>query len=133
MPLAVALLHHPIGTFASLLLAVIAALYATQSRRLLPLVTCMSAAVLALLAFLESPPSSTGLTWLGVALVLLHTEFLWPSFGMAAVLGVGGAAWGSYLLLAPLDPPARVPAALVGALLLLAAVARTMRLRTLPR
>ena len=133
MPLALALLHHPLGTYAALLLAVIAALYAVQSRRFLPSVACVSAAVLALLAFLELPPSPTGLTWLGVAVVLLHAEFLWPTFGIAAVLGAGSAAWGSYLLLAPLEPPARVPAALVGALLLLAATARTMRLRTLPR
>ena len=133
MPFAVALLCHPLGAYASLLLAVVAALYAAQSRRFLPATTCVSAAVLALLAFLQLPPSFAGLAWLGVAVALLHAEFLWPTFGAAAVLGVGSATWGSSLLLASLQPTARVAAALVGALLLLAAVARTMRLRTLPR
>jgi membrane-bound ClpP family serine protease len=133
MPFAVVLLCHPLAAYASLLLAVVAALYAAQSRRLLPAITCVSAAVLALLAFLQVPPSFAGLAWLGVAVVLLHAEFLWPTFGAAAVLGVGSGAWGSSLLLALLEPTARVAAALVGTLLLLAAVARTMRLRTLPR
>ena len=110
MRLASALLYYPLAAYLSLLLAVIAALYAAQV-----------------------PPSLTGLMWLGVAVVMLHAEFLWPTFGIAAVLGVGSATWGSYLLLTPLEPLVRVAAALVGALLLLAAVARTMRLRTLPR
>ena len=133
MRLAGALLYHPLAAYASLLLAVIAALYAAQSRRFVPAFTCVSAAVVALLAFLHVPPSLSGLMWLVVAVVLLHAEFLWPTFGIAAVLGVGSATWGSYLLLTSLEPLARVAAALVGALLLLAAVARTMRLRTLPR
>lgn len=133
MPFAAALLYHPLGAYASLLLAVIATLYAVQSRAFVPALTCVSATVLAVLAFLQVPPNLAGLPWLGVAVVLLHTEFLWPTFGAAAVLGVGSAVWASYLLLTPLDPPTRVAAALAGALLLLAAVARTMRLRTLPR
>jgi membrane-bound ClpP family serine protease len=133
MPFAVALLYHPVGTYASLLLAVVCALYAAQSRGLLPALASVATTLLALLAFLQTPPSLTGLSWLGGAVALLHVEFLWPTFGVAAVLGVGSAAWGSFLLLAPLEPPERVAAAVVGALLLLAAVARTMRLRTLPR
>jgi len=133
IPLAVALLYHPLATYASLLLAVVCALYAVQARGPVPAVTCAVATLLALLAFLQTPPSLSGLTWFAVAVVLLHAEFLWPTFGLAAVLGVGSAAWGSFLLLAPLETPARVAAAVVGALLVLAAIARTMRLRTLPR
>jgi hypothetical protein len=132
MPLAVALLCHPIGTFTALLAAIVAALYAAQSRRFLPAFTAVSAALLALLAFLQVPPSAAGLTWLFVGVALLHAEFLCPTFGVAGMLGFGSAAWGSCLLLAQLSPLARGAAALLGALLLLAAVARTMRLRTLP-
>jgi membrane-bound ClpP family serine protease len=133
MPFVVALLCQPLGAYAALLLAVIAALYAAQSHGFVAACACVSATLLTLLAFLEVPPSVAGLAWLGVAVALLHAEFLWPTFGTAAALGVGSAAWGSYLLLATLEPPARIAAALVGALLLLAVVARTMRLRTLPR
>ncbi len=132
MPFAVALLCHPIGTFAALLATIVAALYAAQSQRFLPSFTAVSAGLLTLLAFLQVPPSATGLALLCVGIVFLHAEFLWPTSGVAGVLGLGGAAWGSCLLLAAVPPVARGAAALLGALLLLAAVARTMRLRTLP-
>jgi hypothetical protein len=79
------------------------------------------------------PPSAGALAWLFSGVVLLHVEFLRPTFGFAGLLGVGAAAWGSCSLLAALGPFARGAAALLGALMLLAAVARTMRLRTLPR
>lgn len=133
MPLAVALLCHPVGTLTAFVAAIIFALYAAQSRRFLPAFTAVSAALLTLLAFLQVPPSAAGLTWLFVGVVLLHAEFLWPAFGLAGVLGIGTAAWGACLLLAPLAPVPRGAVALLAALLLLAAVARTMRLRTLPR
>lgn len=132
-PFAVAVLYHPLVTYASLLLAVVAGLYAAQSRRVVPGAACVTAISLALAGWVEATPSVAGLAWLGFAVVLLHAEFLWPTFGVTAVLGVGSAAWGSSLLLAPLMSAPRLSAALVGALLLLAAVARTMRLRTLPR
>jgi membrane-bound ClpP family serine protease len=132
MPLAVALLCHPLGTFTALVTAIVAALYAAQSRRFLPAFTATSAALLVLLAFLQVPPSAAGIIWLGAGVVLLHLEFLRPTFGAAGVLGVGSANFGSYLLLAPLAPIARGSVAFAAGLLLLAAVARTMRLRTLP-
>jgi membrane-bound ClpP family serine protease len=133
MPLAVVLLCHPLGTFAALVAAIVAALYAAQSRRFVPAFTALSAALLTLLAFLQVPPSAAGLAWLAIGVVLLHVEFLRPTVGAAAVLGVGATAWGSYLLLGPLAPVPRGGCALLGASLLLAAVARTMRLRTLPQ
>ena len=52
---------------------------------------------------------------------------------IAGLLGLSSAAWGSSLLLVALAPGARFALALAAALVLLAAVARTMRLRTLPR
>jgi membrane-bound ClpP family serine protease len=133
MPFAVALLCHPIGTFAALVAAIVATLYAAQSHRFLPTFTAVSAALLTLLAFLQVPPSVAGLAWLCAGVALLHGEFLWPTFGIAGLLGLGTAAWGSGLLLAPLTTLPRGAIALVGSLVLLAAVAHTMRLRTLPR
>ena len=133
MPFAVALLCHPLGTFAALVAAIAATLYAAQSHRFLPAFPAVSAVLLTALAFLQVPPSAAGLAWLFVGVVLLHAEFMWPTFGLAGALGFGAATWGSSLLLAQLAPVFRGAVALLGALLLLAAVARTMRLRTLPR
>jgi membrane-bound ClpP family serine protease len=87
---------------------------------------------LTLLAFLQVPPSVAGLAWLCVGVALLHAEFLWPTFGLAGAAGIGATVWGSALLLAPLPPLPRGAIALLGTLALLAAVARTARLRTLP-
>jgi membrane-bound ClpP family serine protease len=132
MPLAVALLCHPLGAFTALVAAIVGALYAAQSRRFLPAFTALSAALLALLAFLQIPPSAAGIASLGAGVALLHVEFLRPTFGVAGVLGIGTSGFGSYLLLAPLAEFARASVAFAAALILLAAVARTMRLRTLP-
>ena|SRR5688572_12555726 len=132
MPLAVALLCHPVGTLTALIAAIVFTLYAAQSHRLVTTFAAVSAALLTLLAFLQVPPSAAGLTWLVVGVALLHAEFFWPTFGVAGVLGLAAAAWGSCLLLAALAPAPRSGVALLAALVLLAAVARTMRLRTLP-
>jgi len=132
MPFAVALLCHPLGTLTALVAAIVFALYASQSRRLLPAFTAVSAGLLTLLAFLQVPPSAAGLAWLLVGVALLHAEFLWPTFGVAGVLGLGSTACGSCLLLPGLPPVYRGAAASLAAIMLLAAIARTMRLRTLP-
>lgn len=132
MPLAVALLCHPLGTLTALVATIVAALYAAQSRRFLPAFTAVSAGLLTVLAFLQVSPSAAGLAWLFVGVALLHAEFFWPTFGVAGLLGLGTAAWGSCLLLGALAPVPRGVVALLAALMLLAAVARTMRLRTLP-
>ena len=132
MPFAVALLCHPIGTLTALVAGIVFTLYAAQSRRFLPAFTAVSAGLLTILAFLQVPPSTAGLVWLGVGIALLHAEFFCPTFGLAGVLGLAVTACASWSLLAPLAPVPRGAAALLGAVLLLAAVARTMRLRTLP-
>ena len=132
MPFAVAVLNHPLGTFASLAAAVVAALYAAQSRRFLPMFAAAGFTMLTALAFLIAPPNAAGLAWLCFGVALLHAEFLWPTFGVAGLLGVGSTAWASWLLLAPLAPIPRAAVAAAAAVLLLGAVARTMRLRTLP-
>jgi len=132
MPFAVTLLCHPAGTFAALVAALVATLYAAQSHRFLPTFTAVSAALLTLLAFSQVPPSVAGLASLGIGVALLHAEFLWPTFGAAGLLGVGATAWGSWALLASLALVPRGALALLGAAVLIAAIARTMRLRTLP-
>jgi membrane-bound ClpP family serine protease len=130
---AVALLLHPLGAFGALMAAIVAGLYAAESRRALPALAATSAGFLALLAFLEVPPSAAGLCLLGAGLVLLHVEFLWATFGVAALLGICAATSSAWLLLDGLPSAARGGFALLGALALLAAVGHTMRRRTLPR
>jgi hypothetical protein len=115
------------------MIALVAGLHAAQSQRFVPAFTSASAAALAVLAFLQVAPSWQGLAWLAFAVVALHAEFLWPTYGVAGLLGVGAATWGSWMLLAALPGLARGGAALLGTLLLLTAVAHTMRLRTLER
>jgi hypothetical protein len=132
MPITVAMLCHPAGAFAALVTALVAALYAAQSRRFLPTFTAVSAGALALLAALQVPPSALALVTLCAGIALLHAEFLWPTFGGAGALGLGATTWGSWLLLGALAPAPRAGVALLGAATLVAAVARTMRLRTLP-
>ena len=132
MPFPVALLLHPAGSFVALMAAIATGLIAVQSHRFLPAFTASAAALLTLLAFLQVPPSSSALLFLGAGVALLHAEFLWPAYGSFGAFGIGAAWYGSWRLLAPLAPPGRAAIALVGVLLLLAVVARTMRLRTLP-
>jgi membrane-bound ClpP family serine protease len=122
-----------LGAFVSLVAAIVAALYAAQSHRFVPTFTAVAAGLLTLLAFLQVQPSIAGLAWLCAGIALLHAEFLWPTFGLAGLAGVGATAWGSSLLLAAVAPLPRGGVALLGAVTLLGAVARTMRLRTLPR
>jgi hypothetical protein len=132
MPLAVALLCHPLGSYTALLTGVVAALYAAQSRRFLPTFTAASAGLLAILAYLQVQPSLPGLVCLAAGVVLLHVEFLRPTFGSAGLLGTAAASYGSYLGLASLGAVVASAIAVLGAVILLAAVARTMRLWTLP-
>jgi membrane-bound serine protease (ClpP class) len=138
MPFAVALLCHPAGAYAVLITAIAGLLYASVTRTFLPAFTGVSAALLTLLAYLQVPPHALGLLLLGAGILLLHTEFLLPTFGLAGLLGVGVTGWASTLLLAPsaataMTGPLRLVVACAGTLVFLAVVARTMRLRTLPR
>ena len=131
MPLAVALLCHPVGAVMALVTAIVAALCAAQSHRFLPAFTALSAALLAVLAWLQIPLSPIGLLVLCAGVALLHAELLWPTFGAAGLLGLSATIWGCWSLLSALAPLSRAAAALLAAAILVAAVARTMRLRTL--
>ena len=96
MSFAVALLCHPVGTLTALVTGIVFALSAAQSRRFLPAFTAVSAGLLTILAFLQVPPSAAGLAWLAVGVALLHAEFFSATFGLAGVVGICAAAWGSF-------------------------------------
>lgn len=138
MPFAVALLHHPAGVYAFVVAAIVAWLYAALTRAFVPTLTGVAAGLLTVLGFVAVPPSYVALSLLGIGIVLLHAEYLFPTSGAAGVLGLAVTAWASALLLAPsgwpeLGTPTRVAAALTGTLVLFGAVTHTMRLRTLPK
>jgi len=138
MPFAIALLQHPVGAYGFLVVAISGFLYAALTRTFLPAFTGAAAMLLTLLAFLQIPPNLLGLLLLAVGIVLLHVEFLLPTSGAAGLLGLGVTTWASSVLLAPsvataMNGPSRLAIAIAGTLALFGVVARTMRLRTLPR
>jgi membrane-bound ClpP family serine protease len=138
MPFAVALLHHPAGVYAFVVTAIAALLYAVQTPAFVPAFAGAAAALLALLGFLAVPPSLLALLLLGLGVVLLHAEFLFPTSGVAGLLGLAVTISASSLLLAPSEAPAmtgpaRLVVAVSGTLVLFGVVARTMRLRTMPK
>jgi hypothetical protein len=140
LPLPVALLDHPAGAYGALVVTIAALIHAYHTRALVPAFAAVSGAALTALAFLHRAPDATALVALGLGVALLHAEFLWSTYGLAAVLGVGACGLGSWQLLASagaawpaLPTPLRIAAALLGSVLMLAAVLRGLRVRTLPR
>ena len=141
MPFAVALLCHPAGAYGFFMVAVVALVHAGHARTFLPSFTGLSAAALSLLAFAHSAPDATGLSLIALAVLLLHAEFLLPTYGAALALGLAAGIAGSWLLLAGAAPdgwivlsaPLRAALSTAGTLTLLGAVVRGMRLRTLGR
>lgn len=140
MPFPVALLAHPAGAYACLVASLAAFVYAWHTRTFVPAFTAASAAILTALAFLHAPPDPAGLLLLAVGVALLQTEFQQPTYGAALVTGLGASISGSWLLLSPasdataaLAPALRGAIALGGTLLILVAVVRGFRLRTLER
>ena len=140
LPWPVALLDHPAGAYSALVVTIAALVHAYHTRALVPAFTAAAAAALTALAFLHRAPDATGLVALALGVALLHAEFLWSTYGLAALLGLGACALGSWSLLASagaawpaLPTPLRIAAALLGSLLILAAVLRGMRVSTLPR
>ena len=138
MPFAVALLCHPAGAYACLVVALAAFIYAWHTRRFVPAFTAASAAVLTTLSFLQVPPDSLALLLLAIGVVLLQAEFLLTTYGAALLLGSPRASWdrGScsprrLACRGTLAPALRIALALTGTLTLAAAVLRGLRLRTL--
>jgi membrane-bound ClpP family serine protease len=95
----------------------------------------IAAALLALLAYLTSPPPATGVLLLALGIALLNAEFLFATFGCAGAAGLAAAFCGSWQLLeaqGAAPPLPRACAAGLGTLALLATVLRGWRHRTLP-
>lgn len=136
MPLAVALLSHPAGTYGFVVVAVIGTTLGIHARRFVPAFTGGSAALLAALGFLHVPPSSGGLALLAAGILLLHAEFLVATRGVAGALGLCAAAGGSWAMLdseqITLPPSWRLALATLGALTLLVGIGLAMRHATLP-
>jgi membrane-bound serine protease (ClpP class) len=134
MPFAVALLCHPAGAYVCLVTALAAFVFTCHARSFVPAFTTASAAALTTLAFLQVPPDLAGPALLALGVALLQAELLVPTYGAALVAGCAACIAGSWRLLAaaPLLPPeARLAFALGGTALILVAVLRGFRLRTL--
>lgn len=137
MPLAVALLAHPSGAYVCVVTTLAAFVYACHTRALLPLCALVSAALVTGVAFAHRPPDAAGLALLVAGLALLQAEFVLPTYGAALLTGLAASGAGSWLLLSATPLHGAPTWALRGALatlgttLLLAAVLRGSRLRTL--
>jgi membrane-bound serine protease (ClpP class) len=134
MPFAVALLCHPAGAYACLVTALAAAIYACHTGKFVAAFTAASAAALTALSFLQVPPELTGLALVAIGAALLQAELLVPTYGAALAAGCAACVAGSWRLLAAaptLPAAARVALALAGTVVVLAAVLRGFRLRTL--
>jgi membrane-bound ClpP family serine protease len=138
MASAIALLGHPIGVYACLVTALAAIVYAWHTRRSVAAFTAVAAATLTGLACLVAPPDVAGVALVVLGIALLQTELVVPTYGAALVTGCAAAIVGAWRLLgattsaAPVLPAAlRLALAIAGTLMLLAAVLRAFRLRTL--
>ncbi len=136
MPLSVAVLQEPIAAYGLLVVAAAGLLRVVYvPGAFVPGFTGIAAALLAILAYLATPPPATGLLLLALGIALLNAEFVFTTFGCAGAAGMAAAFYGSWLLLeAPgaAPPLARGCLAGAGTLALLAAVLRGWRRHTLP-
>lgn len=138
MPFAIAALDQPASAYCLVVIAMAALVYAGGARTaFVPGFAGLAAALLAVLAYLNEPLSTAGLVLLALGVALMNVEFLLPTFGCAGAGGIAVALGGSWRLLephgtAPTALPWRIALAIVGTGLLLAAVGRAWRLRTLP-
>src|SRR5687768_179804 len=100
MPLAVALLCHPIGTYGFFVAAVALLVYARRSQTFVPALAGIACSALTLLAFALVPPDGVALALLALGVTLLHVEFSWPTYGAALGAGLLAGTVGSWLMLA---------------------------------
>jgi membrane-bound ClpP family serine protease len=133
MPIAVALLCHPVGTYGFAVAALALLVYAHRSRTFVPLFAGIACCALTLLAFVQVPPDFVGLALLGLGVALLRLEFRWPTYGAALVGGLVAGSVGSWLMLAGsalprLSPELRIAIAFMGTLVVLVAVLLAARL-----
>ena len=138
MPFAIAVVSPPAGAYVWLVVAIGGLVYAAYVPRFVIVFAGATAGTLAALGYLHVPPDVVGLVLLALGVLLLNLEFLRPTFGAAAMVGLAAATAGSWRLLgvapplAPLPAPLRTVCAVVGALALLAIVERAVRRYTLP-
>jgi membrane-bound ClpP family serine protease len=138
MPFAVAVLGHPGVAYCLAVTALAGLVYASVARAaFVPGFTGVAATLLAFLAYLHEPPSVLALAGLAAGVALMNLEFLLPTFGCAGVSGIATALWASWRLLEPcasvnLPWSLRMAFAIGGTGLLLGAIGRAWRLRTLP-
>jgi membrane-bound ClpP family serine protease len=132
-PFAIVALRDPTVAYGMLVAALCGAVLSAAGSTLIPAATsAVGFALLALLAYQNVPFSGHGFALLVLGAALMHVEFRTPTYGAAGFGGIAAAALGSWLLLAPVDGPARFAAASAGAAALLAATVRTIRQKTLP-
>jgi membrane-bound ClpP family serine protease len=134
----IAVLSHPAAAYALVVTAVAAFVYGWYARSFVSGCAASAAALLATLGFVYVPPDGCGLLLLALGVGLLKWEFSFPTYGAALLAGLALGVFGSWLLLATgpdprtaLTAPARIVLALLGTLVLLAAVLRGWRLATL--
>ena len=138
MPFAIAALDQPASRYCLVVIAMAASVYAGGARAaFVPSFAGLAAALLAMLAYLNEPLSTAGLALLALGVALMNAEFLLPTFGCAGASGIAATLAGSWRLLeshaTEATPwPWRVALAFLGTGLLLVAVGRAWRLRTLP-
>ena len=138
MPFAVAALSQSASAYCLLLIGVAGLAYASVARAaFVPGFTGIAATMLAALAYWPESPSVAGLVALVLGAALMNLEFLLPTFGCAGVSGIVAGVWGSWRLLehptlAQTPLPWRIALAVGGTGMLVAAIGRAWRLRTLP-
>jgi membrane-bound ClpP family serine protease len=136
MPPSIAVLNAPIVAYGLIVLAAAGLLrIAYVPSAFLAGFTGMSAALLALLAYLATPPPIAGVLLLALGIALLNAEVLFTTFGCAGAAGLAAAFYGSWQLLdttGAAPPLVRACIASLGTFALLATVLRGWRRRTLP-
>ncbi len=136
MPLSIAVLEQPSVAYGLLVVAAAGLLrFAYMPSALLAGFTGTAAALLALLAYLASPPPASAVLLLALAIALLNAELLFATFGCAGAAGLAAAYYGSWQLLAAhgaVPPLVRGCGAALGTCALLATVLHGWRGRTLP-
>jgi membrane-bound serine protease (ClpP class) len=140
VPFAIAVVSPPAGAYAWLVAGIAGLVYAAYVPRSFVVGFAGAAAVvLASLGYLHVPPDRLGLAGVAIGVLLLNLEFLVPTFGAAAVVGLAAAAAGSWRLLATPLPALALPdtlraaLAITGTLALLIVTGRAARRYTLPR
>jgi membrane-bound ClpP family serine protease len=101
VPIAIALLHHPVGAYTFLVIAIAGVMHGGLTRRFVPLFAGVCAALLAVLAFMATPPGAVSVLLLTVGVVLLNVELRLATFGVAGLAGGAATFAGSLTLLAP--------------------------------